>query len=323
MHPVGPLALVFVGSIICFAVAADTFNTSNSNVAWAIACGVISTMVTGVILFLHFMKKDIMMSLGIYGAIFLVLWWAAGVAFTTGAGGPYTGLGNGYFGVWIAFGASIYYFFLITAYKIKKVSSFFSGLAVCCAASLIEFSVASDVCVRSNNCANRLGWAVAVGVISFVVCAIGLYLHHAMSSQMEERFGMILGGFLTVWWAFGAGFNTSVGGPFPGAGNGYFATWTAFMAAMYYFIMMTPFVRTAIEKAVEEEFAQKEWNNKSQPEVQVTGTSVPKDIEIGTLSGQEQDMHTSHNSSRNSSHMSSHASSQHGSAVSGTANGEQ
>eukprot|EP01134_Creolimax_fragrantissima_P000903 CFRG0903T1 len=276
-----PLSALLVGSIICFTVAADFFDSENSKYAWAVSAGVVSTVVCLVLIVLHFMNKDPVLQYGIFPAGFLVVWWVCGVAFTTTTtNSPFSSLGNGYFGVWIAFAASVYYFFLIGAFQFKMISSFINGLAVCLSASVIEFSIAAKLCDDEEFCENRRAWAVAVGVLSCVVCLLGMLLHKLRRVDMEQQYGMVVGGALTILWAFGAGFNTSSEGPFVAPGNGYFATWIAFFSSLYYFVNMTPFVREAITKALKDEAtANKQWNADGNNGQQLGGASTPKEIE--------------------------------------------
>ena len=53
----------------------------------------------------------------------------------------------------------------------------------------------------------RWGWAVAVGVISTVIC-LGLIFMHYFVNEAAEKTAMLLGPLLVILWAFGAGFNT-------------------------------------------------------------------------------------------------------------------
>ncbi len=57
------------------------------------------------------------------------------------------------------------------------------------------------------------------------------------SSPASVSTQKVLAFFLVAWWAVAAGINTSVDGAFssPMIANGYFATWTGFIASMFHF----------------------------------------------------------------------------------------
>ena len=84
------------------------------------------------------------------------------------------GSANGYFGTWIAFFAAVKYLFASVPALEVPIKSAAGGRGLELFAlflfSIIEMSQASLDC--GNQCSNILAWAVAVGVISAVICLL-------------------------------------------------------------------------------------------------------------------------------------------------------
>lgn len=189
---------------------------------------------------------------------FLVIWWAFGIGFLTGAGGCFSNTNNGYFATWISFISSLYYLYL-TVNEIQNTlegRDFVNGLVTVAIASVIEFCSAADF-ARAIDCSSAqyynvacsaVAWAIACGIISFVIAFVQMGLR-ANRPELSERTAPVVGMFLVVWWAFGVGFITAARGPFPsscdvfssdcqnhnvGRANGYLSSWVAFFASLYF-----------------------------------------------------------------------------------------
>mmetsp|Transcript_14237 Transcript_14237/g.38175 ORF Transcript_14237/g.38175 Transcript_14237/m.38175 type:complete len:153 (+) Transcript_14237:164-622(+) len=108
-----------------------------------------------------------------------------------------------------------------------------TALALLSVTSLVEFASAADICNSLNVCSNKLGWAVAVGVISFCIATAMLVLH-IKAEDTADRFDKWVAIFLVIWWAAGVGSNTS--SDFPGTLNTYYFSWASFFVALYYAI---------------------------------------------------------------------------------------
>eukprot|EP00911_Craspedida_sp_UC1_P000736 UC1_evm1s563 len=110
-------------------------------------------------------------------------------------------------------------------------------LVMLAATSVIEFAAAADFCsngLGGGDCSSsRNAWAIAVGVLSFLVVAARLYIWKR-HPDADKRVDTWVAGALVVLWVFGAAFNTSSTGPMSGVTNGYFATWIAFFGSIYY-----------------------------------------------------------------------------------------
>eukprot|EP01134_Creolimax_fragrantissima_P008468 CFRG8468T1 len=255
------LALTGIMSIVEFGTAADLCNSLNDcsgRQGWAVSVGVISFVVCVVGLFLHWKMKEQANKLALPIGGFLIVLWAFGVGFNTGVNGPFEEVGNGYYSSWICLFSSANYFYLAIA-SIASISHTYGvAMWVVCVSSIVEFAVASEVCNDTGVCTGSNGWAVAVGVISCVISGIVVIIEYA-SPAIIDKIGMGIGGFLTIWWAFGAGFNTSVDGPFSSLtstgtqktnANGYYSTWVCFFASLYYTVGNIPAVREAFKRSL-------------------------------------------------------------------------
>ncbi len=101
-------------------------------------------------------------------------------------------------------------------------------------AAVVEFGNAANLCHGDCSPA-RWAWAVAVGVVGFVLGLGRLALFFAARPEALAVPDMVLGAALVVLWSFGAGFNMEAGaGVFGAAGNGFFATWLALLASAWF-----------------------------------------------------------------------------------------
>ena len=106
-------------------------------------------------------------------------------------------------------------------------------------ASLVEMAVAADVC-DLGTCSGLESAGVTMGLVS--VCAVGLHIVLVRrQNPLHELTGKALAPFCLVLWSVAAGLNTSTGGPYTSscdaavpAANGYFSTWMAFFASLWY-----------------------------------------------------------------------------------------
>lgn len=100
-------------------------------------------------------------------------------------------------------------------------------------AALVEFASAADLCDDLNSCKRRYGFAVAVGVVSFVLVVVQLLLER-FADKIAARIELPNAVFHVIWWVAGAWVNTGSSGPFEAVGNGYFATWAALLLSLYW-----------------------------------------------------------------------------------------
>eukprot|EP00051_Salpingoeca_urceolata_P026821 m.478871 g.478871 ORF g.478871 m.478871 type:complete len:351 (-) comp21255_c0_seq1:381-1433(-) len=257
----GPVFVCMAGSVIVFSTASDMCHSSHfekcsdKDYSWAIACGVISALLCLLRLVLgmpQFRRPLPSVSVGfelttdMMFSVFLVIWWSLGAAVNTRNRGIFPNTNNGYFATWISFFAAATYAAKAWAHlnHVDRLTSAAKGHAkgifLILVASVVEFSVAGEKCHDDKKCNKRFGFAVAVGVISTIVCLVHILLTQCQPALVESMgrtvFNKALGTVLVVMWAIGAGVNTSSKGPFTSScveANGYFATWVAFFASLY------------------------------------------------------------------------------------------
>jgi len=199
--------IAFAGLFEMWAAATTCSQLDNGNYdackdeyAWAVAVGAISTIVCLICAIVLYAAANLLNDTGhMVVSIFLVLLWLPGVIWCTfdkpfasacattatlnvGYGAYYGshyawalgGSANGYFGTWIAFLAAVKYMFAsVPALEVPiKTAAGGRGLELFALFlfSIIEMSQASLDC--GNHCSNILAWAVAVGVISAVICLL-------------------------------------------------------------------------------------------------------------------------------------------------------
>eukprot|EP00873_Tetraselmis_striata_P016373 jgi/Tetstr1/436637/TSEL_025433.t1 len=98
------LTMLLLCSIVEF-FAALTFCTRvvcHNYAAWALSAGVVSIVLTGLLIGLLHARTGIYNKIIPYLATFLFVWWIPGAGVTTFSG-PFINVGNGYFGAWGAF----------------------------------------------------------------------------------------------------------------------------------------------------------------------------------------------------------------------------
>lgn len=99
------IPLVFGASLI-YVIAASIVcddNNCRSYYGYAVAVGVVSLIITLLMLILRFTKRDSMAEKAHrFVSLFLCLWWLIGAAIGTFKS-PFTEVGNGYFAAWAAF----------------------------------------------------------------------------------------------------------------------------------------------------------------------------------------------------------------------------
>jgi len=133
-------------------------------------------------------------------------------------------------------------------------------IAVIMIASLVEMWAASATCDKLNNgfddCKDNYALAVALGCISLVICIVVSILFCVKPDLVQGIGQAIVAGVLFVVWGIGTAcctmdipFVTAVG---ENAANGYYATWTCFVASVM-FIMTVPQVKALADKGTQGE----------------------------------------------------------------------
>jgi len=171
-------------------------------------------------------------------AIFLMLWWTAGVIVVTffnpfvsvannGLYGSNVGVSNGYFGSWFAFMAAVKAV-RASGLKMSEIShldrlseaqmpAFYLFLS-----SSVVMGAAIGPCSPSSSCTNYNAFAIALGVVSQFL-SLFICFGGGKSPQQTIKYTAL---FLGLWWVVGTGVVT-FGAPFTSAGNGYFASFAS------------------------------------------------------------------------------------------------
>lgn len=237
--------VIFLASVIELIAAArncDRRDECEEEHGFAVAAGVVSAFVT--VLFIAYVRLVGTLSPAVVQltGIFLLAWWAAGAGVNTFRD-PFTFTGNGYFASWLAFGASGYFcyeFVPLVHRLVRNVAD--KGTAtdgdqltifVLFLASIIELTAAATLCDKTDDCEDEKGWAVAIGAISVGVSFLFLLLGKVLAPAK-----IVAALLLAFLWIPGVGVLT-FDEPFELTGNGYFAAWTAFFAAMYWAFIET------------------------------------------------------------------------------------
>lgn len=188
---------MWAAATICNQLDAGNYDACQDEYAWAVAVGAISTVVCLICAIVLYAAGHLMNDTGhMVVSILLVCLWLPGVIWCTFSvpfpsacgsvvgvsswygGGGYawasSGSANGYFGTWIAFFAAVKYMLASIPALETPIKSAAGGcgleLLMLFLFSIIEMSQAALDC--GNNCTNILGWAVACGVISAVICIL-------------------------------------------------------------------------------------------------------------------------------------------------------
>jgi len=207
---------------------------------FALATGILSFMCC-VILLGMYLSIGVKRVVEIFIALFLAVLWGFAMILNTSKDGPFSKADNGYFATWACLLVS-WYFLYLCAQKLqtmldREIMIQNSALATVFIASLFEFSTAAKDChANGGSCSYERGFAVAVGVLSFLFSMFQL-----MFVRLGAPAGIVcakpIGLFLVVLWSAGLITNTSTSGPFHDPcqnANGFFATWICWGASIQY-----------------------------------------------------------------------------------------
>jgi len=104
-------------------------------------------------------------------------------------------------------------------------------IVVICSCSFVVLCQAAVECglEYSDNCRDVYGYTVAVGVISFVLSFVVIFWMNC-GQRSFDQFSPVIAIFFLSWWGLGTAIATFKE-PFSDSGNGYFASWAAFIAS--------------------------------------------------------------------------------------------
>eukprot|EP00039_Didymoeca_costata_P029098 m.23271 g.23271 ORF g.23271 m.23271 type:complete len:328 (+) comp7482_c0_seq2:153-1136(+) len=106
-------------------------------------------------------------------------------------------------------------------------------LLSCCAVSIIELGSAADMMNAHGLSHSKVVFSVVLGSLSLVLCLLRLVIFR-FNKNAFAFVDIYLATLLSIGWACGAALLTSKGGPFSVTNNGYFSTWLALIATLYY-----------------------------------------------------------------------------------------
>lgn len=100
-----------------------------------------------------------------------------------------------------------------------------------CGCSLVVLIQAAVECSGelSEGCQNEFLYTVVLGVISLVLSTLCIFWGQCAETSFRQ-FSPIVAIFFLIWWGLGTGVST-FSAPFANSGNGYFASWGAFIAS--------------------------------------------------------------------------------------------
>jgi len=208
--------------------------------AFAVAVGGFGVLLSLLLMIVIILPAHISRPLCQVFGILLAAAWIAGAGILTFRT-PFTYLGNGYFGSWLAFDGSLYFLYLV----VPEVDRFFDSMAAAArtrdidhrtvfsilVASVVELTAAALLCDRLDYCKNRHAWAVAVGAFSS-----GWTLLFLLFYRFLVPFRIFFALILVIVWIPGTGILT-FDDPFTGVGNGYFASWVALFFSGYWAVV--------------------------------------------------------------------------------------
>jgi len=163
---------------------------------------------------------------------FQFLWWDAGVIALTFFGSfQTTSIANGYFGAWLSFFFSSLILMSVSPafehHMDKAVTSTRKPLLFLITTSSIVLGASISPCTPPMACTNFNAFAVSLSTISLI---LALFMFLGAKIIPPKRVSMLTK-LLVVWWTIGT-LVVTFGGPFESTGNGYFATYGAFMASV-------------------------------------------------------------------------------------------
>ncbi|CAK9102208.1 Uncharacterized protein SCF082_LOCUS47771 [Durusdinium trenchii] len=115
--------------------------------------------------------------------------------------------------------------------------------------SFVVLVAASSTCSDFSYCKGRFGYAVAAGVISFLLCGWFLLMERKGVLGDQPRMAVVV--FLCIWWVLLAcltTFGELNNAPFIIPGNGYFAAWGGCIVSILMLSHEVGKVRDTIEK---------------------------------------------------------------------------
>ncbi|GAB5356322.1 hypothetical protein AAMO2058_000280900 [Amorphochlora amoebiformis] len=131
-------------------------------------------------------------------------------------------------------------------------------MAILFVTSLVVLTAAGKICHEVGSCRNQLGYAVAVGSLGFISSLTYLFILKRSPDYLVPL-NSFIGVANGIFWTVSVGVLT-FDRPFSSTGNGYFATWVSFLAAMHFMYHSLPRLQNFFQQLNEGAFQQ--WNRK-------------------------------------------------------------
>jgi len=253
------LGLLLLGAVTVMVQA--SFDCSkggcSTNEALALSGGAFSMLVCVLLLFITQCQACIK-----WVALLLCLGWLAAVSTLTynysgeDDFGLYSSAANGFFGTWLAFFAALAlchegWIGGDVDYTDPRVV-----IGIIFFGSLFEMWAAGSLCDSMNHCSDEYAWAVAVGIISMVICVVVAIMLRCCAGAAKTA-NPVFAILLVLLWLAGVGVLT-IAKPFPqpctslkghSAANGYFGAWIALIASWTYLSKVVPRVAQLADDA--------------------------------------------------------------------------
>lgn len=201
---------------------------------WAVACSAVSLAIclAYLVVFMFVKGKKDFIPAGLVMQIFcgvMATWWACG-AYVMTFTAPFTAPGNGYFGTWLSFficALACYSSFPSLAEGKDALTQAGNAQCAVLVAGLILLVQAARDCDKAGSCKEEAGWAVACGVLTFVI-ALALVVGRTKLPAIVNTICIVL---QFLMWAAGWVVLT-FRRPYTTTGNGYFALLIGFVFSM-------------------------------------------------------------------------------------------
>ena len=160
--------------------------------------------------------------------MFLFLWWGIGTGIITFKA-PFTTTSNGYFSAWAGFIFATHWALNMDGVR-NKAEKMEKGRKIV-TVSLLSGFIELFACIPGLGSVYKgnSAWGLTAGIITIIASLLILQKYDDIPIQMMKLYG----GIMFVIWATVAGVLT-FDGPFQETGNGYFASWAGFVAAIFF-----------------------------------------------------------------------------------------
>jgi len=217
---------------------------------YAVALGLISLVVSIVMLVLYLFSNATATIIQPFVAAFLFLWWFCGVGVVTFLG-PFnspcgtSGSPNGFYGSWLAMVSST--LLLMEVPQIRDAAAKVCSITAPDSTMLGFLALSSSLCWIQGaydcdkdayaGCPDSMGWAIAGGLISVILSMVVCFVPPVHQNSLAKK---IIYGILVLIWIFMIipltySYETGKGGEYSMAGNGFFSCWVSFFVSVVLF----------------------------------------------------------------------------------------